>query len=77
MFVICDSLFDEISVEPKLVLHPLCQLLINGELFRMKRKVVILGLVKLVKWVPPKTFDVDAVCRVSHENLSDNVPSIS
>lgn len=73
MLVALDSLLDEVLVKTELVLHLLDQLLINGEFLSMKRKIVILGLVELEEWVSSKTFDVDAVRGVSHENLGDDV----
>lgn len=69
VLIVDDCLFAQVPVESHLSLHLCDKFYVSTELFGMKSKIIVFGLIELVKRVLAKSFDVDTWFRVSLENL--------
>lgn len=73
VFVVLDRLFDQLLTEAHLLLHLHDELCVDIKLLGVVGKVIDLRLVELVKGVTPQPIDVDAVFRVGHKDLTEDV----
>lgn len=73
VFIVLDRLFDQILAEAHLLLHLHDKLCVDIKLLGVVGKVIDLRLVKLVKGMTPQSINVDAVFRVGHKDLPEDV----
>jgi hypothetical protein len=59
VLIVDDCLFAQVPVESHLSLHLCDKFYVSTELFGMKSKIIVFGLIELVKRVLAKSFDVD------------------
>ena len=77
VFIVLNSLFDELLIETHLHFHLCDQLLIYIQFFGVKTEILIFWLMHKIKRVSTDAVNVDSFFRISHKELGYHIFRVS